>query len=405
MATTNMGLTTSTPLVTTGPAWANNVESNWDVLDAHDHSSGKGVQITPSGININTNLEYNSFSAIGLQSTRYNNQSAVLSSSIVTTVYAKDGNLYFNNGTGNAVQVTNGTSVNVAGVGGITGLGGTDAAVTYSDITKVFAFTQDANITASLDVGPVTIRENIAFANGITLQSPSSLAGSYSMTMPAALPASPALMQLSAAGLVGVSLTTSGNADKVAKVNSAGTAFELSTVDTAGITNLAVTDAKLAANAVTTSKVLDAAITKPKLAALGHQVSASCGSFTSTSTTFVDVTNLTVTITTTGRPVRIYLVPADSTGVGHIAIVPGNQTVAEVDVMLQKNSSDLFRTRFGAFDTFGSTRPDAIYVPSGMIEFLDEPAAGTYTYKIQQKVNNSLNTSVWQTMKLVAYEL
>lgn len=33
MATTNLGLNTSTYLVTTGPNWTTNIESNWNILD------------------------------------------------------------------------------------------------------------------------------------------------------------------------------------------------------------------------------------------------------------------------------------------------------------------------------------------------------------------------------------
>ena len=50
-------------------------------------------------------------------------------------------------------------------------------------------------------------------------------------------------------------------------------------------------------------------IDRPSLPAVGQQVSTSCANFTTTSATFVDVTNLTVTITTTGRPVVLLLQP------------------------------------------------------------------------------------------------
>ena len=55
------------------------------------------------------------------------------------------------------------------------------------------------------------------------------------------------------------------------------------------------------------------ALTRSSLPAVGQQVSSACGSFTTISATPVDVTNLTVTITTTGRPVLL-MVEAGTTG-------------------------------------------------------------------------------------------
>ena len=56
-----MGLTQSTVGTTTGPDWATNAENNLLTIDAHDHTSGKGVQLTPSSLNINADLEFQQF--------------------------------------------------------------------------------------------------------------------------------------------------------------------------------------------------------------------------------------------------------------------------------------------------------------------------------------------------------
>jgi hypothetical protein len=188
MSSPNLLLNLSTPLVTAGPLWASNVEANWLLLDQHDHTNGKGLKITPSGLNINSELQVNSNYISTVKAIKLDSQASSLSTSDLRAVYVVNGDLYYNNGTGSPVQVTSGTSLNVSGVGGISGLTGTTAAVTYFDLTKTFSFTQDAGVTANLDTGPVTVRENVAAANGITIQSPTALAGDYDLTLFAAPP-------------------------------------------------------------------------------------------------------------------------------------------------------------------------------------------------------------------------
>ena len=59
MATTNMNLTLPTVSITVGPEWATLLNAALTDIDAHDHTSGKGVKITPAGLNINADLELN----------------------------------------------------------------------------------------------------------------------------------------------------------------------------------------------------------------------------------------------------------------------------------------------------------------------------------------------------------
>lgn len=202
MSTPNMGLFESTPLVTTGPLWAQNIEDSLLLVDAHDHSAGKGLQVTPAGLNINSELSFNSQVASNLFSAKFISQGAALPGSNVRTLYSVGADLYFNNGSGTPIQITSGGAVNVSGVGGITGLGSTTAALTYFDFIKTFVFTQDSGITASVDHGPLTIRENIFGAQGITLQSPAALAASYSITLLPTLPVTTQPLRISPTGVL-----------------------------------------------------------------------------------------------------------------------------------------------------------------------------------------------------------
>ncbi len=57
----------STVSVTPGPDWATNLNTSLDAIDNHDHTSGKGVRITPAAMNINAALEFNGNNALELK--------------------------------------------------------------------------------------------------------------------------------------------------------------------------------------------------------------------------------------------------------------------------------------------------------------------------------------------------
>lgn len=239
--TPNMDLAQSTPLVTGGPLWAQRIEDNLVLLDQHDHSTGKGVPITPAGLNINSDLSLGEFSLVNVLAAAFESQVAPLSG--ITRVYVSGGDLYYNNGAGTPVRITAGVAVNVSGVGGITGLGGTSAAVTYSDLTKTFSFTQDANNAASLICGDVSIAEpGVISPSSIRLRSPSALAGSYDITLPSAPPASKKYVQMDGAGV----LTATDALDNVTLESVLGVMR---------IADLGVSTAKLADESVTNLKL------------------------------------------------------------------------------------------------------------------------------------------------------
>lgn len=107
-----MNLLLPTPTVTLGPEYA--VENNYafEAIDAHNHTSGKGVQIPVAGLNIDTDLSFNSFRASFLYSTKYITQPGSLSGAAnASSVYSVGGNLYFTNGSGVPIQITSGGSV------------------------------------------------------------------------------------------------------------------------------------------------------------------------------------------------------------------------------------------------------------------------------------------------------
>lgn len=199
MATPYMNLVLPVVSQTIGPTWATQLNAALALIDSHNHSSSQGVQIPTAGLNINADLPFNGQDAIQLRSARFTDQGGTIAAAgDVGCLYIGNGNLYYNNGAGTAVQVTNGGSV-AGAAGNITGLAA-PAALTYTSGSTTFRFTSNTNIDAALDCGPVTIRQQIASANGITLQSPSGLAASYALTLLTALPAGQRIMTCDAAG-------------------------------------------------------------------------------------------------------------------------------------------------------------------------------------------------------------
>lgn len=115
-----MNLNLPTVSTTLGPEWASLLIAALNLIDSHDHSTDHGTKVTPSGMNINADLAFANFQASGLKTAKFSDQLAALASSFVGCVYLVGGDLYFNNGSGMAVQLTSGGSVNAPGSGILT---------------------------------------------------------------------------------------------------------------------------------------------------------------------------------------------------------------------------------------------------------------------------------------------
>jgi len=110
--TPNMGLQKPEPSVTVGPTWAQNLNDLIDLIDAHDHSAGKGARVTTAGLNLDADLSFGGNHAEQIKSSRFTAQGAALATaSDVNSVYCVGNDLYYNNGSGAAVQITSGTGV------------------------------------------------------------------------------------------------------------------------------------------------------------------------------------------------------------------------------------------------------------------------------------------------------
>jgi hypothetical protein len=102
------------PIVSTtiSPDWASDLNTAIEDIDEHDHSSGKGVRITPAGLDINTSLDISNQTFYNFKSVRFQLQGATLTGAgNANSLYSVSGNLYFTNNAGTAVQLTSGGSI------------------------------------------------------------------------------------------------------------------------------------------------------------------------------------------------------------------------------------------------------------------------------------------------------
>lgn len=241
MATTpnmNLDLPVAGPGGTAGPLYATKNNTAFTDVDSHDHTSGKGVKVPSAGININADLEFNDNSAIELYSAAFTSQGATISGN--SRIYVVGGDLYYNNSSGTAVRITNGTALDIASAGGISGdygVGGSE--IQYSDVLKQYSVKQSETVTANLLCGPISIYDNNSGSNFTKLQiDDSTQTSNLTLTLPPSLPTATAPVVLSSAGvlsagsglvsgsssLLNIGLTTSvaSNALTIAVKNASG---------------------------------------------------------------------------------------------------------------------------------------------------------------------------------------
>lgn len=375
----NMNLPIPGVGVTDGPQYADDNNACFSLIDAHDHTSGNGVPITPSGLNINSNLPFNGFSATSLLAAVFNSQlSALVGTNFASVV---GGNLYFNDGSGNQIPITAGGGV--AGSPGSIGSLTAPAAATYSSGSKTFLWTADSSKAAAMDNGAVTIREtNVASAKGITLASPTALAADFQLTLPAALPASTRYFTSSSSGAM-----TFSTADQIG-----------SAMTSTGANAIGSSMTSTGANAVAASRTRDTDASTVGIGGVAR--SSSCGNFSTSSSSLIAVTNLSVTITTSGRPVFIGLISdgANNPGSGsNGGYLEAGTTGGICEFSIKRDAVQIARSPFGSSG-------NVTIMPASSCYVIDSIGAGTYTYTFLVSIISNANVFVWNSI-LTAYEL
>jgi hypothetical protein len=513
MATPNMGLDLPVvgPSGTAGPTYANMNNAAITLVDSHDHTTGKGVKVTPAGINVNQNF---SFSGFGITSLNYAKLvDNTVNVSDFTSVFAKNGDLYWFNAAGNAVQITSGSTVNVSSAGGIGGDYTTStASVTYSDTTKTYTFTQSPGITGDIAGGSLYIYENISSGKYAKFQVPAGLAANYNLTLPAALPAVKSILALSASGTVSadgdtllpkstldvnnytLSASVAANALTIALKTLAGTDASASDIasisfrsdtatsgsfvqrnitsalslvvssgstlghssataqyiyvyalDNAGTVELAVSStlfndrvvqsssAEGGAGGADTSSVLysTTARTSKAIRLIGrltsnqttagtwaaaptavtlmpdnpepknYVISSSSGSFSTTSASDVDVTNLTATIVTSGRPVIVSIIGDGTSSSSSLEAFKAATTTAQILIKVLRDGAVISHS---IISSGGASGTISCIIPAGLSLVFDAVSAGKYVYKIQASTVSTTTANLTR-LRLLVYEV
>jgi hypothetical protein len=341
-----------------GPEWAELLNACLAIIDSHSHVSGSGVQITPSAININGALPMNGYDLTTIRSSRFTSQSSPLAlAADLGCVYVSGEDLYYNDTNGNQVRLTQ--SGAVAGTPGSIANLVSPASATYVAGSSTFVWESGANTPANMDLAALILRNLSASSNGLTLQPPAAMGSNYTITLPT-LPASQRVLSMDASGNMG-----------------AGVAGAIVTADMA---DQQVTQAKKEIRS-----------TGATVGAGGFAISSSSGNFSTSSSGETNVTNLSVTITSLGNPIRI------------ACISDAQASLNASGFLCNAANGSFLRLRRGGTNIQQSAISTS-WLPPSALDHMDVVAAGTYTYVVS--VDNDTATSTFATyLKLIAYEL
>lgn len=218
----NMGMPIPTVSVDPGPDWATNIDASLNIVDSHNHSSGQGVQIGPSGMNMNADLPMNNNNLTTARSVRFQPQTPPIAASSpdLGCLYESGVDLYYNDGSGNQIRITSGGTVSGSS-GTITGLPSGTASASYSAGT--FTWQSATSTPATMNSGPLIIGNQIANSPTVTISPNVSIGSDYNFILPAALPGSTDYTTLDNSG--NLSYNTSGSTGTGAVVLASGPNF------------------------------------------------------------------------------------------------------------------------------------------------------------------------------------
>ena len=418
----NMSLILPTVGVDPGPDWATNLNASLSIIDQHNHSPGNGVQINPDGLSINSDLTFQNNNATNLRSSRYFPQTTPLTTPTdLGETYVLGVDLYYIDGNGNQIQITK--SGGIAGSPGSIADLVSPASATYVSADQTFVWESNANTAANMDGGSIILRDIVANSPGVTISPPSGLAANYTITLPASLPTSTNFVTLDASGNLAAvfnvdnsTIITSGDtievapggitATQIASMTITAAQIANQTITAAQIANSTITDVQIASGTIGGDKLQNATITNTQIAAntvtisnleskaagsaagAGNiALSNSTGTFATTSTSFVLITNLSISLTTVGSPVFIAFVPDGSTNQSEV--FSSNNAAFE----LRRNGTNIASWGLGA----SNGTPVSLNA-------IDVVGAGTYVYALFGAVVSSGTLTV-DYSRLMAYEL
>lgn len=395
ISTPNMGLSLPVPGPNgePGPDYGNTQNSAFTIIDGHGHTNGSGVPITSSAININSTLPFN---GNPISNVAYVNLSSLSSNpTLNTSLYSQGGvDLFFQDGVGNQIRITQSGSVTGA-AGTITGLPSGTASAAYNSGTFIFQLA--TNTPANMDIGEITLRNNTAGSNGVTLSPVGGLGSNYTLTLPQLNPVGTCFLTLDTSGSITAGITVTAGIT--------GSMIGFGTITAANIASFAgIAGTQIGNQTITATNIANNTITRTQEAAVGQAISSSSGIFSTNSTSLTTVTGVSVSLTTTGRPVIVAL-QSDSTGsAAELDVSSNGFNFATMNVAILRGGSVISNQQIKCAGS-AFMNSVAIEVPASSIHFLDVVAAGTYTYTLQISATQGGGPASIRNAVLVVYEL
>jgi hypothetical protein len=182
---------------TPGPLWAQQVNTALQTIDAHDHTPGKGVPISVASLLVTQDLSFASFGITDLSKLVFTSVgSPFVGTNLISVV---NGELFYNDGAGNQIQITAGGGLNAASIGGIGGdYVGSGASVFYTSSVTTFSFTSAPGVPAAINAGDIKITSADG-TNTVTISNPNT-GSSFTLNLMDSLPAANSLVALTSAG-------------------------------------------------------------------------------------------------------------------------------------------------------------------------------------------------------------
>jgi hypothetical protein len=377
----NMNLIVPTVGSESGPQYATDVNNSLTLVDQHDHSTGKGVQIQPDGLNISSAL---TFQNNPLTNAQYLNMYLQTTApTVAQSLYVKDGSespalpdLWYFDGT-NQIQITSGGQLApvTASISGITYAGGT------------FSFEQNQSslptTPANLSAGSIIIRPNTAAtAYGVELNPPSAIASQYSLFLPS-VPANLSFLTIDSGGNIGTASNVSG------------AQIEANTITGSQLVNNTITATQIANNTITTNQISNsAAITVTQLQPITSFTASFSGSNSTTSTSYTNIVSVNATGLVVGRPVFITFTGQN----GYFGNVGTGNTVFRV---AESSTATILNT----FQLDTASNVTTSYHPPSSMNTVDFGIASSSVSYVLQAASLTGVEAYWQNITINVFQL
>jgi hypothetical protein len=164
---------------------------------------------TSTGLTVDSDLPMNGNDLTEAGSAQFENKTDAFTTPLA--LYFRSGNLYANDGSGNQVRLIVNGALDASSLGGIGGdYGGANPALaSYDDANSKYLFKKNGTVYAAMEFGTARYVASTS-GNVVSVLAPASLAASYTVTWPTAVPASNgSAMVMSTAGVVSTTMTPS----------------------------------------------------------------------------------------------------------------------------------------------------------------------------------------------------